>query len=174
MSLVSKLLMQKILTGKTMSTATWELTLCENQLHLINQKFRKMLTGNRLLEERLLFWGFSATLLINNYLSLLNACVQFYSIFDVMMEEILFSRWWTNPLSANPTKWLNILKQFVGCCRRIVWVSLTILWDWCLTLNVPCISESCIETKVKFLFSHFFVVPQKGFEAPQRSVEIKI
>ena len=55
MSLVSKLLMQKILTGKTMSTATWELTLCENQLHLINQKFRKMLTGNRLLEERLLF-----------------------------------------------------------------------------------------------------------------------
>ena len=47
--------MQKILTGKTMSTATWELTLSENQLHLINQKFRKMLTGNRLLEERLLF-----------------------------------------------------------------------------------------------------------------------
>ena len=31
-----------------------------------------------------------------------------------------------------------------------------------LTLNDPCISESCIEKKkVKFLFSHFFVVPQK-------------
>ena len=25
-----------------------------------------------------------------------------------------------NPLSANPTKWLNTLKQFVGCCRQIV------------------------------------------------------
>ena len=25
-----------------------------------------------------------------------------------------------NLLSANPTKWSNILKQFVGCCRRIV------------------------------------------------------
>ena len=25
-----------------------------------------------------------------------------------------------NPLSANPTKWSNTLKQFVGCCRRIV------------------------------------------------------
>ena len=31
-----------------------------------------------------------------------------------------------------------------------------------LTLNDPCISENCIEKKkVKFLFSHFFVVPQK-------------
>ena len=32
-----------------------------------------------------------------------------------------------------------------------------------LTLNVPCISESYIEIKIKlkFLFSHFFVVPQK-------------
>ena len=26
----------------------------------------------------------------------------------------------TNPLSANPTKWSNTLKKFVGCCRRIV------------------------------------------------------
>ena len=34
-----------------------------------------------------------------------------------------------NPLSANPTKWSNTLKQFVGFCRRIVWVCLTILWD---------------------------------------------
>ena len=25
-----------------------------------------------------------------------------------------------NPLSANPTKWSNTLKQFVGICRRIV------------------------------------------------------
>ena len=30
-----------------------------------------------------------------------------------------------------------------------------------LTLPVPCISESCIEIKIKFLFSHFFEVPQK-------------
>ena len=25
-----------------------------------------------------------------------------------------------NPLNASPTKWSNTLKQFVGCCRRIV------------------------------------------------------
>ena len=25
-----------------------------------------------------------------------------------------------NPSSANPTKWSNTVKQFVGCCRRIV------------------------------------------------------
>ena len=35
-----------------------------------------------------------------------------------------------NHLSINPTKWSNSLKQFVDCCRRIVWVSLTILWGW--------------------------------------------
>ena len=35
-----------------------------------------------------------------------------------------------NPLSANPTKWSNTLKQFVGYCRRIVSVCLTILWGW--------------------------------------------
>ena len=33
-----------------------------------------------------------------------------------------------NPLSASSTKWSNRLKQFVGFCRRIVWVCLTILW----------------------------------------------
>ena len=35
-----------------------------------------------------------------------------------------------NPLSASPTKWSNTLKQFVAICRRIVWVCLTILWNW--------------------------------------------
>ena len=35
-----------------------------------------------------------------------------------------------NSLSANPTKWWSTLKQFVGCCQRIVWVCLTILWGW--------------------------------------------
>ena len=36
----------------------------------------------------------------------------------------------SNSLSANPTKWSNTLKQFVGFFRRIVWVSSTILWGW--------------------------------------------
>ena len=34
-------------------------------------------------------------------------------------------------LSTHPTKWSNTLKQFVGCCWRIVWLGLTILWGWC-------------------------------------------
>ena len=46
-------------------------------------------------------------------------------IFFIWIYQKIF-----NPLSANPTKWLNILKQIVGCCRQIVWVCLTILWDW--------------------------------------------
>ena len=32
------------------------------------------------------------------------------------------------PLSADPVKWSNTLKQFVSNSRRIVWVCLTILW----------------------------------------------
>ena len=49
-----------------------------------------------------------------------------------------------------------------------------------LTLKVPCISESCVEMKIKlnFYFHTFLVVPQKAFikpfEAPQRNVKIKI
>ena len=35
-----------------------------------------------------------------------------------------------NNLNANPTKWSNTLKHFAGCCRRFVWVCLTILLDW--------------------------------------------
>ena len=34
------------------------------------------------------------------------------------------------PLSANPLKWSNTLKQFVGNNRRVVWVCLTIMWGW--------------------------------------------
>ena len=34
-----------------------------------------------------------------------------------------------NLLSANPTKWSNALKQFVGKSRQIVWVRLAILWS---------------------------------------------
>ena len=35
-----------------------------------------------------------------------------------------FKRDWKlfDPLSANPTKWSNTLKQFVGYCLRIIWV----------------------------------------------------
>ena len=34
-----------------------------------------------------------------------------------------------NLLSANRTKWSKTLKQFVGCCKRIFWIFLSILWD---------------------------------------------
>ena len=33
-------------------------------------------------------------------------------------------------LSANPTKWSNTFKQFVGISKQIVWVCLTIMWGW--------------------------------------------
>ena len=37
-----------------------------------------------------------------------------FSIFSRPLPEHI------SPLSANPTKWSNTLKQFVGFCRRIV------------------------------------------------------
>ena len=41
-------------------------------------------------------------------------------------------------LSGNPIKWSNTLKKFVGCCRRIVWVCLTILSGWHLKSQNVC------------------------------------
>ena len=38
----------------------------------------------------------------------------------------------TNPLSTNPTKWLNTLKQLVDSTKNYLSVCLTILWSWCL------------------------------------------
>ena len=53
----------------------------------------------------------------------------FWSLLIDLLKWLLFlSIWPLNPLSANPSKWSNTLKQFVGCCQRIIWVSLIILW----------------------------------------------
>ena len=56
-----------------------------------------------------------------------------------------------NPLSANPTKCSNTLKQFVGFCRRIVSVCLTILWGWrlkCFKNNLCPTSKNILKTYI--------------------------
>ena len=59
------------------------------------------------------------------------------SLFDLLWYiRFLAGRACFNPLTANFAKWSNTLKQFVGFCRRIVWVGLTILWVWCLKGSV--------------------------------------
>ena len=45
------------------------------------------------------------------------------------MEKISFEMK-INTLRANPTKWPNTLKQFVGNSRRIVWLCLIIFGGW--------------------------------------------
>ena len=53
-------------------------------------------------------------------------------------------------LSANPTKWSVTLKQFVDCCRRMVWVCLTILWGWRIKTHPEPIQTSKIDLLLLF------------------------
>ena len=53
-------------------------------------------------------------------------------------------------LSANPTKWSITLKQFVDCCRRMVWVCLTILWGWRIKTHPEPIQTSKIDLLLLF------------------------
>ena len=55
----------------------------------------------------------------------------FLELGECLLQNSLFIS-----LSANPTKWLNTLKQFVGCWRRIFYVCLTILSDSCLKSEI--------------------------------------
>ena len=49
-------------------------------------------------------------------------------------DDLLLINWLPiNPLSANPTKWSNTLKQFVG---NFPTNCLTISWNWRLTLSL--------------------------------------
>ena len=73
----------------------------------------------------------------------------------VKLEILIFSS-----SSANPTKWSNILKQFVGKlhCRRTVWVCLTILWGWHL--------KDLISWKtLDFQIAQFFLYRDQDFTA---------
>ena len=45
----------------------------------------------------------------------------FENVHESLLKESIVLKC-LNPLSANPTKWLNTLKQFAGCCQRIVWM----------------------------------------------------
>ena len=84
-----------------------------------------------------LFWYFYCWLLTSKYhlgyvpynSSVISCSVSDPSSFNGCNDNFyVFNQF--NPLRANPTKWSNILEQFVGKIRRIVWVCLTILWCW--------------------------------------------
>ena len=50
-----------------------------------------------------------------------------------------------NPSSANPTKRSNTLKQFADKLQQMVWVCLTILWDWRLKVWINWITCNSID-----------------------------
>ena len=60
-----------------------------------------------------------------------------FVIISRVLEIHQFAQIHFNPLSANPRKWSNTHKQFVGWCKRIVWPCLTILWGWRLKGKGP-------------------------------------
>ena len=66
-------------------------------------------------------------LYICNEMSVNYKNTQFYWYVQVKLNKLWVK---VNPLSADPTKWSNTLKQFVGNSQQIVWMCLTILWNW--------------------------------------------
>ena len=72
--------------------------------------------------------------MINPTLFVIHVAVQFWFIIVVVIfcifvrfsicniTETEINAFRLNPLSADPTKWSNTLKQFVGFCWRIIWV----------------------------------------------------
>ena len=64
-----------------------------------------------------------------------------------------------NSLSTNSTKWSNILKQIVGCCRQIVWVYLTFrgVGAWRFNLHV-CIAVLLLEIIPKTIWNCIIAV----------------
>ena len=55
-------------------------------------------------------------------------CYPIFSLLVILVLVIAEFEVNFHPLSANPQKWSCTLKEFVGFCRRIVWVCLTILF----------------------------------------------
>ena len=58
-----------------------------------------------------------------------------------------------NPLSTNPREWSNTLEHFVGYCRRIVRVCLTILRGWHEKNKIYFILYESYSSIAKFLMS---------------------
>ena len=54
-------------------------------------------------------------------LSMIRVACASSNIFEIPRGRIILLDGF-NPLCANPTKWSNTLKQFVGFCWRIIWV----------------------------------------------------
>ena len=82
---------------------------------------------------------------------------------DILWTTILI----INPLSANPTKWSNTLKQLLDNSRRIVWVCLVILWGWRLRW-LAWLIQNC------FLWTDFMMILRNSLSLNFRMFQIKM
>ena len=90
-----------------------------------------------------------------------------------------------NPLSTNPTKWWNTLKQFFGNSRQVIWVRLTFLWGWHLKCwtgvvspNTIAIKRGLYEVKMAKVFLKLVslerISAKKGDEAKEQFSEVNL
>ena len=116
----------KLYPSRGMFETLWNMLFFRKYLRSERSFFRKYLTVFGLVYF-LDFWSNE-----KNFLSLVLISHQFKILKEKRHSEVILqicTNLGINPLTANLAKWSNTLKQFVGCCRRIVWVCLTILWD---------------------------------------------
>ena len=87
-----------------------------------------------------------------------NLCISLYLNVKWTLRSpcLCWAEFCNNPLSANPTKWSNALKQFVDKSRRIVWVCLTILSGWRLKANLHH-QNDCLEILSFYHRLRFFI-----------------
>ena len=71
-------------------------------------------------------WAFFSDTLIKNVSEYFSKKIHGSSCGNQLLKVLKFQVYFLNPLSANPTKWLNTLKQFVSISRRIECV-----WSFC-------------------------------------------
>ena len=60
-----------------------------------------------------------------------------------------------NPLSANPTKWPNTLKQFVGKLRDFIEIMMQYIANHCVISN-RCFTNLCSSQVPVQIFHYFF------------------
>ena len=107
-------------SGKTFSiSSSWVIFLKSKRTYIFKRKLARSV---------LLFYFKNTGMVLNSFDSIKYRVIEVF--WNLTASDI-------NPLTTNITKWPNTRKQFVSCCQQIVWLCLTILWDWRVKCKGP-------------------------------------